>query len=109
MNTFSLLGGKQIFHAHAQYPFVIFKMARKNFKWEDAHIEQLIDSMITYKVEMSFKGLDFDADKPAMYNVLRIPMAELNADSDVALHAFGPDLLGTIRHHDLLGTFLLKN
>eukprot|EP00112_Aurelia_sp_Birch-Aquarium-sp1_P020804 Seg5442.1 transcript_id=Seg5442.1/GoldUCD/mRNA.D3Y31 product="hypothetical protein" protein_id=Seg5442.1/GoldUCD/D3Y31 len=63
---------------------------RKNFRWEDAHIEQLIDSMITYKIEMSYKGLDFDADKPAMYNVLRIRMAELSPDDDSAIHAFGP-------------------
>ena len=89
--------------AHAQYPLVIFKMAerdeassstgassqkRKNFIWEDTHIEQLIDAMFTYKVEMSYESLDFDAEKLTIYDMLSFRMAELNLDADV--DALGP-------------------
>ena len=60
----------------------------KYFRWEDTHIRQLIDAMLEYKAEMSYKCLDFDSDKPALYNALRIRMAELNPDE--AVHIFGP-------------------
>ena len=40
---------------------------RKNARIFD--IEHLIDAMITYKVEMSYEGLDLDADKPSMYDM----------------------------------------
>ena len=68
--------GNRFCFAQAQYPLVISKLAEKdealsstgassqkhiNFRWEDTHIEQLIDEMITYKVEMSYKGLDFES------------------------------------------------
>ena len=49
---------------------------------------------------MSCKGLDFDADKLAMYNMLRIRMAELNPDAD----AFGP-----VSHKSQPPGDLLKN
>ena len=39
-------------------------------------------------VEMSYKGLEINTDKPALYNLLMIWMAELNADSDVTFCAF---------------------
>ena len=37
----------------------------KNFR--DEMVEQLIDFLQAYKIEMEFKGLDFDADKWTQY------------------------------------------
>ena len=40
----------------------------KNFRWSDEMVEQLIDFLQAYKIEMEFKGLlDFDADKCTQY------------------------------------------
>ena len=46
-------------------------------------IEQLIDCISAYKSEITFVGLDFEADKSRMYSELRVMMAELYADIDV--------------------------
>ena len=39
----------------------------KNFRWSDEMVEQLIDFLQAYKIEMKFEGLDFDADKCTQY------------------------------------------
>ena len=55
---------------------------RKNFRWSDEMVEQLIDFLNAYKIEMEFKGLDFDADKCTQYKHLRISMAKLYSCTD---------------------------
>ena len=55
---------------------------RKNFRWTDEMVEQLIDFLNIYKSEMKFKGLDFDADKCSQYKHLRISMAKLYSCTD---------------------------
>ena len=75
----------------ATFQFTLYKMAgietmqeeekttkkRKNFRWSDEMVEQLIHFLNAYKIEMEFKGLDFDADKCTQYKHLRISMAKL--------------------------------
>jgi hypothetical protein len=45
-------------------------------------VEQLIDFLNTYKIEMEFKGLDFDADKCTQCKYLRISLARLYSCTD---------------------------
>jgi hypothetical protein len=80
----------------ATFQFTLYKMAgvetmqeeekktkkRKNFRWCDEMVEQLIDFLNAYKIEMEFKGLDFDADKCTQYKQLRISMAKLYSCTD---------------------------
>ena len=54
----------------ASFLLTLYKIAdvetlTKNFR--DEMVEQLIDFLQTYKIEMEFKGLDFDADKWTQY------------------------------------------
>ena len=49
-------------------------------------IESLVESLIEYKTQMSYKGIDFDGNKPMQYKELRLKMAEIY--KDVTL--FGP-------------------
>ena len=63
------------------------KPQRKNFRWDTDMIEHLIDCLLDYKSSMTFKNLDFDADKPAQYKHLRVAMANIY-EEDVSL--FGP-------------------
>ena len=51
-------------------------------------IESLLNSLIEYKICMSYRNLDFDADKPLQYKELRYKMALKYEDEDVSL--FGP-------------------
>ena len=99
MNTtypqLSRLAGK-LSVVSATFQFTLYKMAgvetmqeeekktkkRKNFRWSDEMIEQLIDFLNAYKIEMEFKGLDFDADKCTQYKQLRISMAKLYSCTD---------------------------
>ena len=60
------------------------KPQRKNFRWETDMIEHLIDCLLDYKSLMTFKNLDFDADKPAQYKHLRVAMANIY-EEDVSL------------------------
>ena len=39
----------------------------KNFRWSDEMVEQSIDFLQAYKIEMKFEGLDFVADKCTQY------------------------------------------
>ena len=47
---------------------------RKNnaFRWDSLLIEQLINSLYSYKTRMTFKDLDFDTDKRKIYSVIII-------------------------------------
>ena len=42
---------------------------KKNYLWlwSDEMVKQLIDFLQAYKIEMEYKGLDFDADKCTQY------------------------------------------
>ena len=50
-------------------------------------IEHLIDSLTEYKTNMSYKGIDFDGDKPMQYKELRLKMAEIYSENIIL---FGP-------------------
>ena len=63
------------------------KVQRKNFRWDTDMIKHLLDCLLDYKSSMTFKNLDFDADKPAQYKQLREAMADIYV-ADVSL--FGP-------------------
>ena len=63
------------------------KVHRKNFRWDTAMIEHLIDCLLEYKSSMTYKNLDFDADKPMQYKELRLLLASIYKE-DVSL--FGP-------------------
>ena len=71
------------------------KPQRKNFRWETHMIEHLIDCLLDYKSSMTFKNLDFDADKPAQYKHLRVAMANI-FEEDVSL--FGPLAVTPLPH-----------
>ena len=59
----------------------------KNFRWKPPMIEHLIDCLLEYKSLMSYKGLDFDGDKPMQYRELRLKLADIyRNDTSV----FGP-------------------
>jgi hypothetical protein len=50
-------------------------------------IEVLIDSLMEYKTQMSYKGIDFDGDKPMQYKEIRLMMAKIYSE-DISI--FGP-------------------
>ena len=63
-NTFRLTGKLSVLSA--TFLLTLYKIAdvetlTKNFR--DEMVEQLIDFLQAYKIEIEFKGLDFDADK----------------------------------------------
>jgi hypothetical protein len=60
---------------------------RKNFRWNSDMIEVLIDSLMEYKTQMSYKGIDFDGDKPMQYKEIRLMMAKIYSE-DISI--FGP-------------------
>ena len=60
----------------------------KNFRWEEKHVEDLINCIISYKTKMTYRGLGFDGDNPRMYKELRESMAKIYQDVDVKI--FGP-------------------
>ena len=64
------------------------KKSRKNFRREEKHVEDLINCIISYKAKITYRGLDFDGDKPRMYKELRELMAKIYQDVDVKI--FGP-------------------
>ena len=64
------------------------KKSRKNFRWEEKHVEDLTNCIISYKIKMTYRGLDSDGDNPRMYKELRETMAKIYQDVDVKI--FGP-------------------
>jgi hypothetical protein len=50
-------------------------------------IEVLIDSLMEYKTQMSYKGIDFDGDKPMQYKEILLMMAKIYSE-DISI--FGP-------------------
>ena len=59
---------------------------KKCFRWDISQVEHLIDCISDYKSKMMYKGLDFDADKPAMYKHIREAMAEIYEDDNISYH-----------------------
>ena len=45
-------------------------------------VQHLINSSLEYKQLMTYKHLDFDADKPLQYKKLRIKMAGIYENKD---------------------------
>ena len=102
MNAFSQLNEILVSTTQAQKNIKEFKMAheqatsttltskklRTNFRWEENHVEDLINCIITYKTKMTYRGLDFDGDKPQMYRELTESVAEIYQDVDAKI--FGP-------------------
>ena len=60
----------------------------KRWKWNEEKVLALLDSLIAYKTEMDFKGLDFQADLVLCYSKIRERMAGNFAVSD-----FGPQCM----------------
>ena len=56
---------------------------RKHFRWDSIMIEHLIDSLLEYKSRMSYKSIDFDADRPIQYKEMRLSMANIYMDTDL--------------------------
>lgn len=50
-------------------------------------IEVFIDSLLEYKTEMSYKGIDFDGDKPMQYKEIHLVMAKIYNED---IFMFGP-------------------
>ena len=61
------------------------KKTRKNFRWEEELIGNLISCLLDYKINMSFQCKDFDADKPKLYTEIRNSLAKLHPE------VFGPE------------------
>ena len=60
---------------------------RLSFKWTPEMVENLIESIKSFKASMTFKNLDFDADKAAQYSAVRETMAAIYCDGETL---FGP-------------------
>ena len=78
----------KIAHEQATSATSTSKKSRKNFRREEKHVEDLINCIISYKAKITYRGLDFDGDKPRMYKELRELMAKIYQDVDVKI--FGP-------------------
>ena len=74
-------------HKQATSATLTSRNSRKNFRWEEKHVKNLINC-ISYKTKMTYHGLDFDGDKPRMHKELRELKAEIYQDVDVKI--FGP-------------------
>lgn len=61
-------------------------MANK-FKWTEELVEDLLKCIGQYKTTMEFKGKDFNADKPRLYEEVRGLMVKIN---DSYTTFFGP-------------------
>ena len=78
----------KIVHEQATSAASTSKKSRKNFRPEKKHVEDLINCIISYKAKITYRGLDFDRDKPRMYKELRELMAKIYQDVDMKI--FGP-------------------
>ena len=38
----------------------------KNFRWEEKHVKDLLNCIISYKAKMTYRGIGFDVDNPRM-------------------------------------------
>ena len=60
---------------------------RHFFKWTPEMVENLIESIKSFKASMRFRNLDFDADKAARFSAVRETMAAIYCDDETL---FGP-------------------
>ena len=59
------------------------KSSKKNsFKWTPEMVENFTESIKSFKASMTFKNLDFDADKAAQYSAVRETMAAIYCDDE---------------------------
>ena len=64
------------------------KSSKKNsFKWTPEMVENFTESIKSFKASMTFKNLDFDADKSAQYSAVREAMAAIYCNNETL---FGP-------------------
>jgi hypothetical protein len=63
------------------------KKQKKDFRYSDEMISNLITCLLEYKVACEYKNIDFDADKPCQYNNMREEMAKIYQDDE---ELFGP-------------------
>ena len=61
--------------------------AKRNRFFFKTHVYDLIESMQSFKASMTFKNLDFNADKATQYSVLQETMAAIYWDDETL---FGP-------------------
>ncbi len=59
---------------------------KKQFRWTDEMIENLITSLHKFKSIMEYKNLDFDGDKTVQYTWLREELARVHDNDEL----FGP-------------------
>ena len=64
-------------HDQATRATLISNKSRNNFRWEEKHVKDLINCIISYKTKMTYCVLDFDRDKPRMYKEPTESMAEI--------------------------------
>ena len=57
--------------------------ARKYFRWEPEHIDELLTCMLEFKTKMLYNCKDFDADKPLLYSEIRTSMAKLHPEGEL--------------------------
>ena len=79
------------FKAHAHD----FKMAttsttrksskKHSFKWTPEMVENLIESIKSFKASMTFKNLDYDADKAVQYSAVCETIAAIYCDDETLL------------------------
>ena len=67
---------------------------RKSFRWSDEMIENLVKSLVDYKTQMTYRGLDFDGDKPLLYTEVRKRMAAIYEADNI-------NLFGTVESNSL--------
>ena len=58
---------------------------RHFFKWTPEMVENLIESIKSFKASMRFRNLDFDADKVARFSAVRETMAAIYCDDELYL------------------------
>ena len=67
---------------------------RKSVRWSDEMIENLVKSLVDYKTQMTYRGLDFDSDKPLLYTEVRKRMAAIYEAENI-------NLFGTVESSSL--------
>ena len=67
-------------------PKKITKQKNVRWTWDDDKVEALLDNLYSYKCDMTYKGLDFEADLVSCYMEVRNMMALMYSETD-----FGPE------------------
>ena len=67
---------------------------QKSFRWSDKMIENIVKSLVDYKTQMTYRGLDFNSDKPLLYTDVRKRMAAICEAENI-------NLFGTVESNSL--------